>query len=52
MNRDSTYCIAYEQSLTSLERELYHLRNPDDIIIGVLEAVCSFYRKSEIRRLV
>lgn len=43
MNRDSTYCIAYEQSLTSLERELYHLRNPDNIIIGVLEAVCSFY---------
>lgn len=43
MSHDSAYCIAYEQSLTLLERELYHLRNPDDIIIGVLEAVCSFY---------
>ena len=43
MSSKSTYCIAYEQSLTLLERQLYHLRNPDDIIIGVLEAVCSFY---------
>ena len=43
MSHDSTYCIAYERSLTLLERELYHLRNPEDIIIGVLEAVCSFY---------
>lgn len=43
MSNKSTYCIAYEQSLSLLERELYHLRNPDDIIIGVLAASCSFY---------
>lgn len=43
MSIESTYCIAYEQNLRGLERELYHMRNPDDIIIGVLKAVCSFY---------
>ena len=43
MSDDSTYCIAYEHSLTALERKLYDLRNPDDIIIGVLIATCSFY---------
>lgn len=43
MSIESTYCIAYEQNLRVLERELYHMRNPDDIIIGVLNAVCSFY---------
>ncbi len=43
MNDDSTYCVAYEHSLTVLERKLYDLRSPDDIIIGVLIATCSFY---------
>lgn len=37
------YCIEYEKSLSQLERGLYHLRNPEDIIMGTLKALCEFY---------
>lgn len=38
------YCEMYESRLSHLERELYQLRKPEDIIMGTLEAVCEFYQ--------
>ena len=38
------YCVAYEECLSQLERALYHLKNPEDIIMGTLEALCAFYQ--------
>ena len=40
---DVQYSIEYERFLSSLERNLYHLRNPEDIIMGTLKALCEFY---------
>lgn len=41
---EEKYCRMYESTLTRLERELYQLRKPEDIIMGTLEAVCEFYQ--------
>lgn len=41
---DMEYCIEYEKYLSQLERNLYHLRSPEDIIMGTLMALCEFYK--------
>lgn len=43
-NMEDLYCKMYENTLTHLERKLYHLRNPEDLVLGTLKAICEFYQ--------